>query len=62
MKRTTLEEKLTISAGVNDGKSYKAIADELHLTERVVRKWGQKVKKKYPLICCDGSPDNWFIK
>jgi DNA-binding NarL/FixJ family response regulator len=46
MKKTTLEEKAAITSGINCGKSYQQIADELHLTKRVVLKWGQKVKKK----------------
>lgn len=46
MKKTTVAEKLAISNGIKWGKSYEQIAEELHLTKRVVQKWGQKVKKK----------------
>jgi predicted transcriptional regulator len=46
MRQTSLSEKLAISTGVKWGKSYAQIAEELQLTERVVRKWGQKAKKK----------------
>ena len=56
MKTTTLEEKAAIAAGIKCGKSYKQIADELHLTRRVVLKWGQKVKKKCLIMPCYGSP------
>jgi transposase len=56
MKKTTVEEKLAISHGVKWGKSYEQIAAELHLTKRVVQKWGQKVKKKCAIEFCYGSP------
>jgi DNA-binding NarL/FixJ family response regulator len=46
MKQTSLLEKLAIAKGIKWGKSYAQIAQELQLTERVVRKWGQKAKKK----------------
>ena len=46
MKKTTLSEKKAIANGVKWGKSYAQIAIELGLKERVVRKWGQKAKKK----------------
>jgi transposase-like protein len=46
MKRTSLSEKIAIASGVKWGKSYAQLAQELDLTERVVRKWGQKAKKK----------------
>ena len=49
MKRTSLKEKQAIAAGIKWGKDYAQIAEELELSERVVRKWGQKVKKKYSL-------------
>jgi DNA-binding NarL/FixJ family response regulator len=56
MKMTTLEEKAAIAAGIKCGKSYQQIADELHLTKRVVLKWGRKVKKKCLIMSCYGSP------
>ena len=58
MKRTSLSEKLAISTGIKWGKSYAQIAEELDLTERVVRKWGQKAKKKSILRKCHGSPQD----
>jgi hypothetical protein len=49
MKQTTLSEKLAIATGIKWGKSYAQLATELQLTERIVRKWGQKAKKKCTL-------------
>ena len=35
-----------IETGLQLGKSYQTLSKELNLSLRVVRKWGQKVKKK----------------
>ena len=56
MKRTSLSEKLAICTGIKWGKSYAQIAEELDLTERVVRKWGQKAKKNQSLESVMGRP------
>jgi DNA-binding NarL/FixJ family response regulator len=42
---TTLQERKKIQEGLKSGKTYRLIAEELNLTIRVVRKWGQKIKK-----------------
>jgi hypothetical protein len=42
---TTLQERKMIQEGLKSGKTYRIIAEELNLTIRVVRKWGQKIKK-----------------
>lgn len=62
MKQTTLAEKTAISLGIKWGKSYSQLAEELQLTERVVRKWGQKAKKKRLLRKCHGSPQDRLFK
>lgn len=46
MKKTTLEEKSAIACGLKAGKTYEQLAAELHLSKRVVQKWGQHIKKK----------------
>jgi hypothetical protein len=45
MKKTSLQERKAIEAGLSQGKSYACIAQEESLSLRVVRKWGQLVKK-----------------
>jgi transposase-like protein len=45
MKKTSLQNIHAIEQGLKDGKSYEQIAQELNLTPRVVRKWGQVIKK-----------------
>ncbi len=45
MKKTSLEERKAIEKGLSEGKSYGCIAQEQSLTLRVVRKWGQVIKK-----------------
>jgi hypothetical protein len=42
---TTLQERKMIQLGLKAGKTYRVISEELKLTIRVVRKWGQKIKK-----------------
>ena len=46
MRLTTLLERKAIEKGVQEGKSYLVLSEELNLSKRIVRKWGQKVKKK----------------
>ena len=43
---TSLIARKAIEFGVKAGKSYTTLSEELNLSLRVVRKWGQKVKKK----------------
>ena len=43
---TSLMARKAIELGVKAGKSYATLSEELNLSLRVVRKWGQKVKKK----------------
>jgi DNA-binding CsgD family transcriptional regulator len=45
MKKTSLQERKAIEASLSAGKSYAEIAEEQSLTLRVVRKWGQIIKK-----------------
>jgi DNA-binding transcriptional regulator YiaG len=45
MKKTSLQSIHAIEEGLKAGKSYEDLAHELHLTLRVVRKWGQVIKK-----------------
>jgi hypothetical protein len=45
MKKTSLQDRKAIEAGLKDGKSYALIANEQSLSLRVVRKWGQIIKK-----------------
>jgi transposase len=61
MKQTSLLEKLAIAKGIKWGKSYAQIAQELQLTERVVRKWGQKAKKNEPLESVKGRPKTGIL-
>ena len=49
MRKTTLEEKSAIACGIEAGKTYEQLAAELHLSKRVVLKWGQHIKKKMRL-------------
>lgn len=49
MIATTLLERKAIEIGVKEGKTYLTLSETLNLSIRVVRKWGQKVKKKSPL-------------
>jgi hypothetical protein len=46
MAKTTLFEKESIRSGLVAGKSYQQLSEELGLSKRVVRKWGQVLKKK----------------
>ena len=46
MRATTLLERKAIETGVVLGKTYTELSETLNLSIRVVRKWGQKVKKK----------------
>ena len=46
MRTTTLLERKTIEEGIALGKTYGELSKTLNLSLRVVRKWGQKVKKK----------------
>ena len=46
MRLTTLLERKAIEKGVQEGKSYLVLSEELNLSKRIVRKWEQKVKKK----------------
>lgn len=43
---TTLMARKAIETGVKEGKSYQCLSEELSLSLRAVRKWGQKAKKK----------------
>jgi transposase len=45
MQKTSLENKAAIELGLSEGKSYSEIAASLSLSLRVVRKWGQIIKK-----------------
>jgi DNA-binding CsgD family transcriptional regulator len=45
MKKTSLEDIHAIEQSLSEGKSYKEIAGALSLSLRVVRKWGQIIKK-----------------
>ena len=45
MKKTSLQERKAIEEGLSAGKSYAEIAASQSLTLRVVRKWGQMIKK-----------------
>lgn len=45
MKKTSLQERKAIEEGLSQGKSYDCLAQEHSLTLRVVRKWGQIIKK-----------------
>ncbi len=45
-ENTRLMALKAIETGVKAGKSYQTLSIELNLSLRVVRKWGQKVKKK----------------
>ena len=46
IRTTTLLERKTIEEGIALGKTYGELSKTLNLSLRVVRKWGQKVKKK----------------
>ena len=46
MIATTLLERKAIEIGVKEGKTYLTLSETLNLSIGVVRKWGQKVKKK----------------
>ncbi len=46
MKKTSLQERKAIEDGLSQGKSYACIAEEQSLSLRVVRKWGQIIKKR----------------
>ena len=48
MIATTLLERKAIEIGVKEGKTYLTLSETLNLSIGVVRKWGQKVKKKVP--------------
>ena len=50
MIATTLLERKAIEIGVKEGKTYLTLSETLNLSIRVVRKWGQKVKKKVVLF------------
>ena len=45
MKKTSLQDIQTIEHRLSEGKSYSEITEELSLSLRVVRKWGQIIKK-----------------
>ena len=45
MKKTILQDIKKIEEGLSSGKSYEQIAQDLSLSLRVVRKWGQLIKK-----------------
>lgn len=45
MKKTSLQDIKAIEEGLWACKTYGCIAEELSLTLRVVRKWGQIIKK-----------------
>ena len=45
MKKTSLQDRKAIEEGLKDGKSYALIANEQSMSLRVVRKWGQIIKK-----------------
>jgi hypothetical protein len=49
MRTTTLLERKEIEKGVKSGKSYQELSALLKLIIRLVRKWGQKVKKNESL-------------
>ena len=53
---TSLMARKAIALGVQAGKAYKMLSEELSLSLRVVRKWGQKAKKKSVLSDDYGSP------
>jgi DNA invertase Pin-like site-specific DNA recombinase len=50
MKKTSLEAIHAIEQSVSEGKSYSEIAEALSLSHRVVRKWGQIIKKGVPSV------------
>jgi DNA-binding CsgD family transcriptional regulator len=46
MRQTPLIVKEQIWQKLKENKTYKRIAEELNITERVARKWGQALKKR----------------
>jgi hypothetical protein len=46
MRHTPLVVKEAIGQKLKEKKTYKDIAQELSITERIARKWGQAIKKK----------------
>ena len=53
---TTLMARKAIETGVKEGKSYQCLSEELSLSLRAVRKWGQKAKKNASLVTIMGRP------
>ena len=56
---TTLQQKRAIIELSNLGKTSPAIAEELGLSVRVVRKWRQLGKKRGSIGACSRSPQKW---
>lgn len=56
MRRTPLAVKEAIGQKLKEKKTYKNIAQELLITERVARKWGQAIKKKQAIGTTFGTP------
>lgn len=56
MRHTPLVVKEAIGQKLKEKKTYRDIAQELNITERVARKWGQVTKKKQALGAITRTP------